>query len=201
MSGIQYGVYALLLKLSVTVAFPFGASHQACGHMKPVGHPGVENKSPAPYRVLVSHNTYYDGHSLNVTLMSVETDVKFRGFLLQARCRTCAYPTVPVGVFRTIRGQPPARVMNCFNTIAAITQLSKIPKERVVVTWTPPDNFDKDVHMRVTFVESRMSYWGNVISETITRNNGPPTRPQSTTTEAITTQPTTTYTRDITVYT
>lgn len=134
-----------------------GAPLTRCDSMLP-GHAGSSvQQSPAPYNL--SRELQQD-NTVKVTLTGSSP---FKGFFIQAR-RADDQDTLVPGAF-TVSDDALVQTLNCEDKqSSAVTHQEKSEKSQIVVTWTPPSDWDGEVVFRATVVQSYMTYWERIFS-------------------------------------
>ncbi|KAK2706518.1 putative ferric-chelate reductase 1 homolog isoform X2 [Artemia franciscana] len=144
--------------------FSRGAPDAACTHMIP-GHGGSPKPLPAPFAIAADKVAINSGENVQVAIGSLPSSPGlFKGFLINARDATT---NEVIGTFE-VPLDDSGRLMKCSGgTQNGVTHANNARKQRVVLTWQSPANFEGDVVFRGTFVEDYSNYWVNVESERV----------------------------------
>ncbi|XP_074524747.1 uncharacterized protein LOC141789274 isoform X2 [Halichoeres trimaculatus] len=157
--------------------FASGGFPQSCGSLLPQHDSYEPQKTGAPFEISFQQDN--DGDTYTVSLRSTGS-VSFSGFMMDAREEG---ETKPVGQFSSI-GSNPITLLTCDQSVAsAVSQANNQPKTSLEVTWTPPQNHNRNIDLRATFVRYFDVFWVNVTKRIMN---------ESTTTAAPSTTPPTT---------
>ncbi|KAM4722878.1 putative ferric-chelate reductase 1 [Rhinophrynus dorsalis] len=135
----------------------------ACDSMTP-GHGYSAQTSASMYTVSASNYSFSPGDQITVTLQA-NSNVTFRGFLLQAR-------SVPgnnrIGRF-TVVDSSSAQILSCSGSVgSAVSHTNSGDKSRISVLWTAPVMSPGDVRFSATFVQTFNTFWVGIESPILT---------------------------------
>ncbi|KAH9491828.1 Cartilage matrix protein [Bulinus truncatus] len=159
------GLYPCLLLTTMLVycvnCYPSGIGvNSACSNLTPGHGASAQNDAP-PYYIEINATTVNPGGNVTVTLNAINTP--FKGFMIQAR-RADGSSSEPLGTFvNTTQTR-----LACSG--AALVHSSSVDKTMIQFNWTAPRTLDVDVIFRVTFVQSKLTFWVNVASSMLLVN-------------------------------
>ncbi|XP_062848356.1 putative ferric-chelate reductase 1 [Trichomycterus rosablanca] len=153
----------LLLCVGVCDSYPNGKVEASCGDMVP-SHGVNAQTSTAPYTVTADKSSYMYGDTITVTL-SANSGTVFEGFMLQARL---VGGNAPVGSFSLIESY--SQLLNCPGlSNSAVSHSSNSKITLLQSKWTAPTSGNlSHIEFRVTFVQSKDTFWVAVKSTQIT---------------------------------
>uniref|UniRef100_A0A8C5QE77 Ferric-chelate reductase 1 n=1 Tax=Leptobrachium leishanense TaxID=445787 RepID=A0A8C5QE77_9ANUR len=162
MKSIHFGLLLFGLIIPYVTCYSTGLVSVVCETMQPRHGNNTPQTVDPLYTVSASNYSFSPGDSITVTLQA-NSDVDFKGFLLQAHA---ASGSNPVGYFTVTDSI--AQTLNCNGTVAsAVSHTSSDNKSSISVLWTAPA-IAEDVHFRATFVQAREVFWVGVQSPVLT---------------------------------
>ncbi|XP_022102545.1 mucin-5AC-like [Acanthaster planci] len=161
-----WGLFIPLLGvMGVGLGFPTGAPATVCMNMTPGHRDTVAMDTASPYRLVVDDSIVAPGGVITVTLTSrEESEVTFRGFLLQAR-RANDEISDAVGQFTYRDSNNRIKTLACNGRVSsALTHNDRGQKRTLQARWTAPWNVEGPVHFVATVVKSVNEYWLGITS-------------------------------------
>jgi len=149
-----------------------------CFSMSPKdGHhvdPLNRNKS-APFDLSLDSACYMNETAVTVTLRTTNNETWFEGFLVQARLASAVKKNdvefdesslVLEGTFDS-KGDTQLSELKCGNTHSfnSLAQNEAHHYRTKSFSWTPPDNFEKEIVFVATVIHERDEYWMGVTSD------------------------------------
>ncbi|XP_019386583.1 PREDICTED: hornerin-like [Crocodylus porosus] len=146
------------------LGFPHVNTSIDCDSMLP-HYEGEAQKSPPPYLITTSFDSYDPGNEIEVTLHGNDKS-GFQGFLLQARE---VDGDAPVGTFKIT--DPNTQGLSCNNVSnSAVSHINSDVKNKVTTIWVAPSKA-KDVRFSATFVKDLENFWAGIESKTLSPRN------------------------------
>ncbi|XP_064604377.1 ferric-chelate reductase 1-like [Liolophura sinensis] len=153
-------VVTLGIALPSAFAYPGGAPIQACSGMLPYHGQSSAQRTPPPFSVTTSSNTY-NGRSKITVSLNAPCGNFFKGFMLQARrAEFDQDQNEALGSFNAPSG---SRIVTCGSS-QAVTHTERTQKSSVSFEWTAPAQSSGHVVFMATFVEHFSVYWVKVNS-------------------------------------
>ncbi|XP_059610036.1 putative ferric-chelate reductase 1 homolog isoform X2 [Phlebotomus argentipes] len=172
----------LLVILHLSQPLPNGAPESVCFTLMPFHGGGIPPQNDvSPFDIQTTASTVGQGQTLLVEIEGLTSELKFGGFMLQARSVTPPYAVV--GRFNpTSDGL--VKLINCNGQDNTITHVSPSGKSRISVEWEAPQDYLGPVVFNATVAQDYAHFWVGIESEpvqVVPRGAAPPTGGISTT--------------------
>ncbi|CRL04023.1 CLUMA_CG017141, isoform A [Clunio marinus] len=147
-----------------SLALPNGAPESACATMTP--QHGVEPQtSESPFRIVVPKSNINGGEIIDVTI-EVDPGRTFKGFFINAK--TIEDEPRVVGEFLGNDQEAISyNFRNCGGTSNTATHSENELKSGITLKWKAPENYQGSIRFHATFVQERVTFWINQLSQEI----------------------------------
>ncbi|CAL4095110.1 unnamed protein product [Meganyctiphanes norvegica] len=167
-------IYLCILMLGRSVrtvqGFIYGTNTVSCEDIKP--SLGVEPQTDtSPFIIITDAETLDACDRLKVSLVTVNGDDHFKGFIVQARSED---KQEVVGTFSPYPGtvELPLRFVDCDNGTSNTVSYDTPSEKKVVhLEWAPSENYTGDIYFAASFITNITTFWSNVTSEPVSVTN------------------------------